>query len=96
MGEKKNYNWKEHGTCKSEHVMGVLSAGILMYRMVHDEKFKHYIGENVIINRVIKYPEAERTVGGCVIGIYPHFLLLDCGSYKTTISYKDLILGGKK
>lgn len=70
-----------------------IDMGKQMYRRVLDERFKHYIGEQVIINRMIESNEKERTVGGVVVGLYPHFILLDCGFYKTTVSYKDLVLG---
>ena len=71
--------------------------GLAFAERVRDEKNKHYIGEKVIINRRVdtRTGESHRTMGGCVIGIYPFFLLLDCGNYKTTVSYTDLVLGGK-
>lgn len=75
----------------------LLSNGIYMTSLIRTEQFKHYIGEKIIINRRIEMPDGNisRTLGGVVVGLYPHFLLLDCGNYKTSISYKDLVLGGK-
>lgn len=73
-----------------------IGNGKIMYRRVHDEKFKHYIGEKIILNRIIEPNEKERTVGGVVIGLYPHFILLNCGFYKTTVTYKDLVLGVRR
>ena len=73
-----------------------IASGKAMFKAERFEKFKHFIGEQIIIHRQIQSNEKERTVGGCVVGIYPHFLLLDCGNYKTTISYKDLLLGGRR
>ena len=64
-------------------------------KRISAEKNKHYIGERIVLNREIDPRFKERTMGGCVIGIYEHFLLIDCGNYKSTISYKDLVLGGK-
>ena len=66
-----------------------------MYSRVAAEHSKHYIGERVILNRFIEKNEKERTVGGVVVGLYPHFLLIDCGNYKTSVTYKDLVLGGR-
>lgn len=57
------------------------------------ERAKHFIGERMIINRPIPGTEKGRTVGGVVVGLYPHFILLNCGFYKTSITYKDLLLG---
>ncbi len=96
-GKYRQYNEpKKHivrtGIMRSDEKIG---QGQMMYRRIHDEKLKHYIKEKIILNRVIEYPEKERTVGGVVIGLYPHFLLVDCGNYNTTISYKDLVLGGR-
>ena len=71
-------------------------AGSAMYYRVAAERYRHYIGEKRTINRLIQSNERERTIGGVVIGIYPHFLLLDCGNYNTTITYTDLVLGGKR
>ena len=59
------------------------------------EPCKHFIGEKIVLDRQIEKDYKERTNEGRVIGIYPHFLLLSCGNYKATISYKDLVLGGK-
>lgn len=72
-----------------------VKTGIDMSSRVAAEPLKHYIGEKKTINRFIESNEKERTVGGVVIGLYPHFLLLDCGNYKTTVSYTDLVLGGR-
>ena len=66
-----------------------------MYDRVAAERYRHYIGENVIINRLIWSNENARTVGGVIVGLYPHFALIDCGNYKTSVTYKDLVLGGK-
>ena len=81
------------GLMRSDEKIG---QGQIMYRRVHDEKFKHYIGEKRTLNRVSEYPEKDKTIEGVVIGLYPYFILLDCGEYNTTISYKDLILGGRR
>ena len=72
-----------------------VKAGVDMSSRVAAEPLKHYIGKRIIINRFIESNEKERTIGGVVIGLYPHFLLLDCGNYKTTVSYTDLVLGGR-
>lgn len=85
------YNVIDHGQAYETNLM----AGRVMTRKIRNEKAKHFIGERIILNRQIDRKEKGRTIGGVVIGIYPHFLLLDCGFYKTTISYKDLVLGAK-
>ena len=72
-----------------------VKAGIDMSSRVAAEPLKHYIGERIIINRLIESNEKEKTLGGVVIGLYPHFLLIDCGNYKTTVSHTDLVLGGR-
>ena len=72
-----------------------LAEAMDMRSRVNFERFKHFVGETIIINRIIESNEKERTVGGVVVGLYPHFLLIDCGNYKTSISYKDLCLGGR-
>jgi hypothetical protein len=65
-----------------------IAAGRRMFvRAVYLEKLNHFIGKHIVIK--------ERDVDGLVVGIYPHFLLVDCGDYKTTISYTDLVLGGR-
>ena len=70
-------------------------VGKRMYDRVAAERYRHRVGEKIILNRLIQSNEKERTVGGVIIGLYPHFILLDCGNYKATVSYVDLILGGK-
>lgn len=69
--------------------------GRQMYGRVAAERYRHYIGETIILNRLIQSNEKERTVGGVVVGLYPHFLLVDCGNYRTSVTYKDLVLGGR-
>ncbi len=71
-------------------------AGRTMYDRVAAERYRHYIGEPVILNRLIQSNERERTIGGVVVGLYPHFVLVDCGNYKTSVTYTDLVLGGKR
>lgn len=71
-------------------------AGRTMYDRVAAERYRHYIGEKVILNRLIQSNEREKTVGGVVVGLYPYFLLVDCCNYKTSVTYADLVLGGKK
>ena len=74
-----------------------ISEAIRMAAKVHMERFKHYIDDEVpeviSLERFARYPQEKDTdVDGLVVGIYPHFLLVDCGNYKTTISYKDLVM----
>ena len=78
-----------------ERANNLIFVGLQMKKAITSERCSHYIGEKIVIKRKIDNKEKEKTVDGCVIGIYPHFLLLDCGNYNTTISYKDLVLGGK-
>ena len=80
---------------KGASYVSKVKTGIDMSSRVTAEPLKHYIGERVIINRLIESNEKEKTLGGVVIGLYPHFLLIDCGNYKTTVSYTDLVLGGR-
>ncbi len=75
-----------------------LVDAIAMKQAVDSEKAKHFIGEHIKFTRK-KYEETKGakidiSVDGYVEGIYPHFLLLKCKNYKTTVSYKDLILLG--
>ena len=70
-------------------------VGHQMYDRVAAERYRHYIGETIILNRLIQSNEKERTVGGVVVGLYPHFVLVDCGNYRTSVTYKDLVLGGR-
>lgn len=74
----------------------LISNGIYITGLIRTESLKHYIGEKIVINRRIELPDGNvsKTLGGVVVGLYPHFLLLDCGNYKTSITYKDLVLGG--
>lgn len=69
-----------------------LYLGSLMYQNVLEESKNHFIGERIAFKKG-EYPERTEDVGGLVVGIYPHFLLLDCGNYKTTVPYEDLIIG---
>lgn len=69
--------------------------GHQMYGRVAAERYRHYIGETIILNRLIQSNEKERTIGGVVVGLYPHFVLVDCGNYCTSVTYKDLVLGGR-
>lgn len=78
----------------NEHARKI--AGRTMYDRVAAERYRHYIGEKVILNRLIQSNEHEKTVGGVVVGLYPYFLLVDCGNYKTSVTYADLVLGGKR
>lgn len=78
----------------TEHARKIAGKG--MYDRVAAERYRHYIGEKVILNRFIEKNEREKTVGGVVVGLYPHFVLVDCGNYKTSVTYTDLVLGGKK
>lgn len=96
-GMKKVYNRYDLDAFHSSTVDLNKQIGLSFADRVRDEKLKHYIGEKIILNRKTDFRtgESHRTMGGCVIGIYPFFLLLDCGFYKTTVSYKDLVLGGK-
>lgn len=64
-------------------------AGKDMYTKVKRGIAEHFIGEVVKVHRQIQSNEKEKSVDGLVVGIYPHFLLLDCGNYKTTITYAD-------
>jgi hypothetical protein len=97
------YNKIDHGEVRAKNGRSMVDtyetnrlAGKMMRRRVIDEKSKHFIGEKITLNRIIESNEKERTVGGRVIGIYPHFLLLSCGNYRTTVSYTDLVLGAKR
>lgn len=100
MGEKRGkymqYNNDTTKKSKVAHIQHLRNTGRGMYDRVAAERCKHFIGEKMVLNR-----RAEKdfgmgpTVEGRVIGIYPHFLLLHCGNYKSTVSYMDLILGGK-
>lgn len=70
-----------------------VAAGRRMFvRAVYLEKLGHFIGEHMVVKRQAISNEKERDVDGLVVGIYPHFLLIDCGDYKTTISYTDLAI----
>ena len=89
---------KKRRTLNSSVSLQNILEGIDMSNAVAFEKHKHFVGEKIVLNRKIDLPdkrENARTAGGVVIGLYPHFLLVDCGNYKTTVSYKDLVLGGK-
>lgn len=66
-----------------------------MYMKVKCGWAEHFIGEVVKVHRQTWSNEKEKTVDGLVVGIYPHFLLLDCGNYKTTITYTDLEMDRK-
>jgi len=97
------YNRIDHGSLRAKNGQSMVDAyennmiaGEMMKRRVIEEKGKHFIGEKITLNRIIESNEKERTVGGRVIGIYPHFLLLSCGNYRTTVSYTDLVLGAKR
>lgn len=69
--------------------------GQQMYDRVAAERYRHYVGETIVLNRFIEKNEREKTVGGVVVGLYPHFVLVDCGNYKASVTYADLVLGGK-
>lgn len=74
-----------------------IADGLRMASKVHSERFRHYVDtecpEVISLDRFTRYPQEKGTnVDGLVVGIYPHFLLVDCGNYKTTISYKDLVM----
>lgn len=104
MGERgkyRQYNDKEKVPCfqrfkpKDVSFMHKVHNGKDMYSRVAAERWKHYIGEKIILNRPIQSNENLRTVGGVVVGLYPRFLLIDCGFYKTTVQYTDLVMGAK-
>lgn len=102
MGSKRgkymSYNTVSHNARESHQstLHNLKMIGKNTYDRVAAERCRHYIGEKMIINKKVdKETSAGETVEGRVIGIYPHFLLLHCGNYKTTVSYIDILLGGR-
>lgn len=102
MGSKRgkymSYNTVSHNARESHQstLHNLKMIGKNTYDRVAAERCRHYIGEKMVINKKVdKETSAGETVEGRVIGIYPHFLLLHCGNYKTTVSYIDILLGGR-
>lgn len=94
----KKYNKRAGASKQSEKgstYEQLLAAGINMADRVAAERCRHYIGKELILNRKFDKDLRGLTVGGVIVGLYPHFILLDCGNYKATITYTDLVLGGK-
>jgi hypothetical protein len=92
MGAIRNNNMvhtKEAATAEQK-----ITQGIIFAKRVAREKCKHHIGEKIVLNRRIPGSDAV-IVGGVITGLYPHFVLVDCGFYNATISYKDMVLGAK-
>ena len=74
-----------------------IAAGRRMYIMVvYLEKLNHFIGETITIEKESFFKDRSEYIEGKVIGIYPHFLLVDCGEFNTTVSYKDILLRRNK
>lgn len=89
---------REGVTDKDSYIFNAI-AGKQMYKDITNEKSKHFIGERIKLKRDHYKTEKEECVDGYVTGIYQHFLLLKCyakdgSTYNTSISYKDLIMGG--
>ena len=97
-GKYRQYNIRAGASKQSEKGSTYehnLSEGLYMADRVAAERCRHYIGEELILNRKFDKGLKGLTIGGVVIGLYPHFILLDCGNYKASITYTDLVLGGK-